>query len=98
MAGGGFASDRSRSGRREWRGASVQDVAGVIGAYKKNARGRVLGFFCGEVFDGPRHSTILFLPIPFMVAVLATLPLTAVITHLRRRRRARRSAAGRCLS
>ena len=85
-------------GAVEWRKEtpSVQDVSAVISAYKENARGPKAGFFSGEVDDGPWRGSILFLPIPFVVVVLALLPVAAFLTRLRRRRRARRRGAGRC--
>jgi hypothetical protein len=44
------------------------------------------------------HLTVILLPMWFVVSVFAILPLAAGVRHVRRRRRARRLAAGRCIA
>jgi hypothetical protein len=56
------------------------------------------GFFFGRVMSDPVRGVIILLPMPFVVAVLALPPFIATRSHLRRRRRARRLNAGRCIA
>src|SRR5205814_6092990 len=68
------------------------DLRAYAVEYVPDARPPVAGFFFGR---DPGRTLILF-PMAFVVAAFAVLPLTAAAWHFRRRRRARRKAAGRC--
>jgi hypothetical protein len=58
----------------------------------------VAGFFVDYLEDEYHKSTAVLLPMWFVVFLFATLPLAAGVRHVRRRRRARRLAAGCCIA
>jgi hypothetical protein len=81
----------------QWnQGASVMDFDNLAAGFP-NARPRVAGFFFGHnVSPGIQEQTAILLPVAFIVALLAVMPLVAVSLCIRRRRRALQAAAGRC--
>jgi hypothetical protein len=62
------------------------------------ARPPFAGFFVGHLKRADAEFTMILLPIWFVVSLFAILPLVDGIWHVRRRRRARRLAAGRCIA
>ena len=69
-------------------------IAPVLGF----GRGKpVAGFFLAGQQTAQHSATLLVLPMPFLVALFALLPLVDVFITRRRRRRTRRLAAGLCV-
>jgi hypothetical protein len=57
----------------------------------------VAGFFFGHSVSSAEHWTLVLLPMPFVVGLFAILPVVRIAFEIRRRRRARRQDAGRCV-
>ncbi|MDB5322010.1 MAG: hypothetical protein JWN40_3641 [Phycisphaerales bacterium] len=58
----------------------------------------VAGFYFGRIVVRGGKTTMIFLPMALVVALLAVMPVVATTRRLRRHRGARRRAAGRCPS
>lgn len=69
----------------------------AVAAGIPNAHPSVAGFFVGHVTNVDSEATWVLLPMWFVVPLFAILPLAAG-THVRRRRRAKRLAAGHCIA
>jgi hypothetical protein len=82
----------------QWHGwaDNPRDLSEMSLSFSPDARSPVAGFFLGHGGPGSRYRTLLLLPMPFVVAVLAIPPIAAVSLHVRRGRRRRRGAAGCC--
>jgi hypothetical protein len=79
----------------KWQNGPPIDMLLNLARYGPQAHPPVAGFFLAR-WSGMRISTAV--PMPFVVAPLALLPYAAMARHMRRRRRLRRSAEGRCLA
>jgi hypothetical protein len=85
-------------GDAQW-GMSSQpamDLLYGVAANYPDARPPVAGFFFGRNDRFGRRNTVIILPIPLVIVVLAAPPMLAIRRHLRRRRLAVRIAAGYC--
>jgi hypothetical protein len=83
----------------EWIRQTPDDLRVWVDAYLENEdRSPVVGFFVGRADNRMVTSRIVLLPIPFVVALFALLPLADVLLIRRRRRRGRRLAAGLCVA
>jgi hypothetical protein len=74
------------------------DVLAGVGKSFPNARPPIAGFFFGHSQVNGVDRTLTLMPMWFVVALFAILPLAAGVRHVRRRRRARRLAAGCCIA
>ena len=93
-----YVADMSDSANRwDVRTAPTVDLLADTAMFFPHARPSIGGFFFGRETWNGANETITLLPMPFIVALFAILPLAAFILHIRRRRRARRKVAGRCL-
>jgi hypothetical protein len=81
-----------------WRTYPDQDLLAVVPFEFPDARPPLAGFFVTHLVGDGFHLTVILLPMWFVVSVFAILPLAAGVRHVRRRRRARRLAAGRCIA
>ena len=82
----------------EWIRQAPDDLNVWVDAYFENeGRSTVAGFFFGTADNRVVTSKIALLPMPFVVALFALLPLDDVRLIRRRHRRERRLAAGLCV-
>ena len=77
-----------------WKIGPPEDIPRTVAAHGSS----LAGFMYRRVALEDQRGFILLLPIPFLVAVFAPLPLMDVMLIRRRRRRIRRATAGQCIA
>jgi hypothetical protein len=80
-----------------WRTAPDENLCSEAQRICPNAHAPVAGFFLGDREDS-QGLTLVLLPMALVVALFACLPLVVGVRLVRRRRRAKRLAAGRCIA
>jgi hypothetical protein len=89
--------DKPSDFRWEWIRQAPDDLTVWVEAYFEDEhRSPVAGFFFGRADNRVFASRIVLLPMPFVVALFALLPLADLLMLRRRRRHKRRLAAGLC--
>jgi hypothetical protein len=83
--------------RWDWDRDEPGDLAQFAAVFFPERRVPKAGFFFAREDDPRVKATLLLLPMPFVVTLLALLPLADVLIIRRRRRRVRRRAAGLCV-
>jgi hypothetical protein len=93
---GHFASTRPDPAEWHWRNRMPRGFARELARDFPGSHSPVAGFFVGRVAGNMRSYITILLPMPFVVTLLALLPLAELIRYRCRRRRTRRAATGCC--